>query len=54
MTPAAEEGWMLYERGEDGLRVAFYDGLGAKPTAFETDPSRQDPSLVVVRLVPVE
>jgi hypothetical protein len=51
--PSGEEGWMRYELDSAGLRVAFYDGLGAKPPSFEAPPD-SNPILVVVRLTAVE
>jgi len=50
--PNGESGAMLYEFDDDGLRVAFFDGLKGKPPGFDT-PQQKDPMLVVVRLVPV-
>lgn len=50
---SGEDGWMRYELASGALRVAFYDGLGAKPPGFEADPARKDPMLLVIRLVAV-
>jgi hypothetical protein len=50
-TPRGEDGWMKYEVDAEGLRLGFYDGLKGKPTSFEAEPRRNDPLLVVVRLV---
>lgn len=52
MMASGQEGWMKYELGEEGLRLAFFDGLKGKPESFEPQPERSDPMLVVVRLVP--
>jgi hypothetical protein len=53
MTPSGQEGWMKFELGDGGLRVAFFDGLSGKPESFDPVPGRKDPLLIVVRLVPV-
>jgi hypothetical protein len=47
---SGEDGWMRYELTSGGLRVAFYDGLGAKPPGFEPDPKGGGKLLLVVRL----
>ncbi|HSP15039.1 MAG TPA: hypothetical protein VLV78_09825 [Thermoanaerobaculia bacterium] len=51
MTVSGKEGWMKFDLGEEGLRIAFFDGLGGKPEAFEPPPDWRDPMLVAVRLV---
>ena len=50
-TPNGEEGWMKYEMRGEALWIAFYDGLKGKPASFDADLARNDPLLVVVRLV---
>jgi uncharacterized protein (TIGR03067 family) len=46
----AERGWMLYDLGEQGLRVAFFDGLGDRPEGFEPPPGRSEPMFLVLDL----
>jgi uncharacterized protein (TIGR03067 family) len=50
--PPAESGWMIYELGDAGLQIAFYDGLGDRPEGFVPRPGRRDPMLIVVVLRP--
>jgi hypothetical protein len=51
--PKGKVGWMRYEIADDGLRIAFFDGLTEeKPESFEAEPGRKDPMLIVLRLVP--
>jgi uncharacterized protein (TIGR03067 family) len=45
-----EHGWMNYAFGERELKVAFYDGLGARPEGFTTVAGKTDPMLTVVIL----
>jgi hypothetical protein len=44
---ALDEGSIRFEANEDGLRLAFFDGLKGKPKSFEPSPG---PLLVVVQL----
>jgi uncharacterized protein (TIGR03067 family) len=46
----AEAGWMIYEFGERELRVAFYDGLGNRPTGFTASDPNSKPQLNLVTL----
>ena len=50
----AEAGWMIYEFGERELRVAFYDGLGDRPSGFTpADPNGKPPlNLVILQRLP--
>jgi uncharacterized protein (TIGR03067 family) len=45
-----ERGWMNYAFGERQLKVAFYDGLGARPEGFTAVAGKVDPVLTVVIL----
>jgi len=45
-----EHGWMNYAFGDRELKVAFYDGLGARPDGFTTVAGKTDPMLTVVIL----
>jgi hypothetical protein len=47
-----ENGFVKYKLTNEGLRLAFYDGLKRKPLSFEA--TADDPPLIVVRLVPIE
>ena len=49
---SGEDGWMKYQLDDQGLRIAFFDGLKGKPSSFDASP-RQDPLLVVVRLAAI-
>ena len=51
VAPDGKRGWMKYELRGTMLRLAFYDGLGSKPPAFEPEPGRNGPTLVVLHLV---
>lgn len=45
-----ERGWMIYEFGERELKLAFYDGLDARPDGFSSVAGKADPMLMVVIL----
>jgi hypothetical protein len=45
-----EHGWMNYVFGERELKVAFYDGLCARPEGFTAVAGKTDPMLTVVIL----
>jgi uncharacterized protein (TIGR03067 family) len=45
-----ERGWMNYAFGDRELKVAFYDGLGARPEGFAAVAGKADPMLTVVIL----
>jgi uncharacterized protein (TIGR03067 family) len=45
-----ERGWMSYSFGDGDLKVAFYDGLGARPEGFTAVAGKADPMLTVVIL----
>ena len=53
MTPTGEDGWIRWEIDPEGLRIAFFDGMGERPAGFEAEPGRRDPAHVMLRLVPV-
>jgi uncharacterized protein (TIGR03067 family) len=46
----AEEGWMNYEFSGDGLKLAFFDGLGARPEGFAPPEGKSEPLFLVVIL----
>jgi hypothetical protein len=47
-----EDGWMNYELGGNGLKIAFFDGLRGRPEGFAPQSGQTDPLLVVLDLRP--
>jgi uncharacterized protein (TIGR03067 family) len=46
----SEQGWMSYEFGERELKLAFFDGLGARPDSFTPVDGKANPMLMLVIL----
>ena len=46
----AEIGWMNYQFSGSALKLAFYDGLGERPSGFVASEGKADPMLVVIVL----
>jgi hypothetical protein len=47
-----QDGWMNYQLGGDGLKIAFFDSLRGRPEGFAPQPGQTDPLLVVLHLRP--